>query len=141
MKKHFTRWMIAAAALAAAAGSASAQTYNAEIPLSFHVGDKLMVPGSYKFRLSTTSSVGVIQIYNVDARTSALMLTGVRRDAPKAWREAGNPVITFECSAGDCAPSGLWTGADPFAYALPGLKLRRGEPRAEVVTVRLAKAD
>ena len=44
MKSMMTRWMIAAAAMTAVAGSAAAQTYKAEIPLSFQVGSKMMRP-------------------------------------------------------------------------------------------------
>ena len=52
MKSSTIRTMIAAAALAVAAGTASAQTYKAEIPVSFRAADKLMLPGSYEVKVN-----------------------------------------------------------------------------------------
>ncbi len=140
MKTNLTRWMIAAAALAVAAGSASAQTYNAEVPLSFHVGSRMMVPGTYQVRLSTSGIASVV-VYNRNTRSSAILLPIGKADVSKAVREGARPVISFECSGGNCAMSRLWDGSDSFAYIFPALKTKAGEPRAEVVTLQLTKAD
>jgi len=141
MKTNLTRWMIAAAVLAVAAGNASAQIYKAEIPLSFHVRDKLMSPGEYRLRISNTSIMSVVEIYNANTRAGALLTTPVIADAPQAWRETGTPVISFECNGGVCAISRIWNGADGFIYKYPGLKLPPGDSRMAVVTVPLARAD
>ena len=141
MKTNFTRWMIAAAAVAAAAGSASAQTYVAEIPLSFHVQNKLMVPGTYRVHIARAGSAEVVEVYNTDVRATGILLPVRKGDASKAWRETGRPVISFECNGGVCALNGLWDGASETAYGFPGLKLPPGDKRMAQVTVPLTKAD
>ncbi len=140
MKTNFTRWMIAAAALAVAAGSASAQTYNAEVPLSFHVGSRMMMPGTYQVRLST-SGIATVVVYNRNTRSSAILLPIAKAGVSKAVRLSAHPVISFECSGGNCALSRLWDGRDSFAYVFPALKTQTGDPRAEIVTLQLTKAD
>ncbi len=141
MKTNLTRWMIAAAALAVAAGSASAQTYNAEVPLSFHVGGKLMTPGDYQMRISDSGAIKAVIVYNRDTRSSAILLAAGRADVAEAMRKRGHAAITFECSGGNCALSRLWDGDNAFAYTFPALKTKAGEPRAEVVTLTLTRAD
>ncbi len=141
MKPKFTRWMIAAAALAAAAGSASAQTYVAEIPLSFHVQNKLMGPGTYRFHVARAASTEVVEIYNSDTHTAGMLLPLRKGDAPKTWRDTGKPVVSFECNGGVCALNGLWDGTSEAAYGFPGLKLPPGEARTAQVTVPLVRAD
>jgi len=139
MKKNITRFMIAAAALAVAASGASAQEFKAEVPLSFHVGSKLMEPGAYHIRLSMGTHI--LELYNADTHASAVLMSGVRGDAPAAVRAAGNPAIMFECREGICALTSLWDGSSQAEYRFPGLKRAGGESRAKVVTVTLAKAD
>ncbi len=141
MKTNFTRWMIAAAAVAAAAGSASAQTYVAEIPLSFHVQNKLMVPGTYRVHIARAGSAEVLELYNTDVRTTGILLAVRKADAPKAWRDTGRPVVSFECNGGVCALNGLWDGTSEIAYSFPSLKLPSGDKRMSQVNVPLTKAD
>src|SRR5580700_2722631 len=58
--KNFTMQLtIAAAALVAVAGSASAQTYKAEIPMAFHAGSNAMAAGSYEVVVRNTSGQSI----------------------------------------------------------------------------------
>ena len=137
------RSMFAVAALAVAAVSASAQTYKADIPMSFRAGDKVMASGSYQFRVSTgANGLTVLTVSNVTTPRAAMVLAGPGSDAPKAWREQGQPMIAFECYAGNCALHKIWTGNSRSTYDFPGLKLRRADvERIAEITVGLAKSE
>jgi len=143
MKSFTTRMMIAVAALAVAAGTASAQTYKAEIPMAFHAGNKAMTAGSYDLRMVRgISGHPFVAVQNVNTKATAVLLPVLGPDAPKAWVEAGNPRITFECVDGSCSLRKLWNGRDAAVYQLPARKLRPAEvERIAVVTVGLTKAD
>jgi hypothetical protein len=143
MKTFTLRSMIAVAALAVAAGSASAQTYKAEIPMAFHAGDKVMAPGTYDVKVILgPSGHGFIAVHNVNTKANVFLLPVAGSDAPKAWREAGNPVIAFECFEKTCSLRQVWTALDVTTYEIPARKLSpaQGE-RLAMVTVGLTKAD
>lgn len=107
------RWMIAAFAVTAAAASASAQTYNAEIPLSFRAGNTKMAPGSYKVTMiSQVSGFPLLRIGNLDTG-SAVLVTTAAGDAPK-WKNGDRAVLTFECVGGDCVLRQLSDGDQAF---------------------------
>ena len=55
--KQLTTNLMAAAVVALAAGSASAQTLKADIPFTFHVAGVVMTPGPYE--ISNASNIGV----------------------------------------------------------------------------------
>ena len=143
MKTLTMRSMIAVAALAVAAGSASAQTYKAEIPMSFSAGNTQMAPGSYDFRVVTGSSGhAFIVVHKADGSATAMLLPIVGLDAPKAWQKEGKPKIGFNCLGRTCTLAQLWNGRDVSVYAFPARKLPPSEAaRLEVVTVGLTKAD
>ncbi len=142
MKTLTMRWMIAAAALAVTAGGASAQTFKAEIPLSFRVGKMLMLPGSYRISVETGSASEIVYVHNLDTQSTVVLLAGVKSDAPKAWRQEGKPMIGFECVGDLCALRRLWNGQDTFAYGFRGRALPPGEDRrAAVVRLTPVKAD
>ena len=139
MKHSTMNWMIAAAALVVAAGSASAQTFNAEIPMAFRVGEKVMAPGPYQIRVATGGNVQVF-VYGLETHSSAIVLSGPQADAPKDWRREGQPKIAFECAGNTCSMRQLWDGKNRFAYGFnvhkePTLEARR----MEVVTLAMTK--
>ncbi len=141
MKTNLIRWMIAAAALTVAAGGASAQTYTAEIPVSFQLGNKLMLPGAYRVGVMAGVNAKIFMLYNQDTHTSAMVMSTALTDAPKPWREAGGARIEFECNRSACALGRIWNGADSFVYDFPGLKTAPGEKRAAAVAAALTRAD
>ena len=67
MNTNTMKMMIAAAALVVAAGSASAQTFKAEVPVAFQVGNKTMAPGSYDVRLSVSGAGATVVVVVVGA--------------------------------------------------------------------------
>jgi len=113
------RTMIAAAALMVAAGSASAQTFKAEIPMAFRVSNKTMAPGTYDLRLTRAASGMMLVVYNRTTRTSAALVPSVTADPPKAWRAAGDAKIAFACTDGACSLRELWDGFGTDAYRFP----------------------
>ena len=141
MNTSTMRSMIVTAALAVAAGSASAQTYKAEIPMSFRVGQKVMTPGSYELRLSTDSAIEIVYVRGPE---STVMLTASSKsDAPKKWLQDGSPKLSFECVGGACSLHRLWNGRDDFTYdfALPKATTPEIEARrTSVVTLTMIKA-
>ena len=143
MKNFTMRAMFAVAAVAVAAGSASAQTYKAEIPMAFHAGNKAMSAGSYDVRvLLGATGHSFIAVQNVNTKAAAVLLPIPGPDAPKAWVADGNPRLSFECVDGACSLRKLWNGYDAAVYELPARKLRPAEvERIAVVTVGLTKAD
>ena len=143
MKSSTIRLMIAAAALAVAAGTASAQTYKAEIPMAFRAAGKLMPPGSYEIRTSQDAATQVLYIRNAQANSAVVLLAQVKTDAPKAWRQAGDPKLAFACAGDACALSRMWNGSDPFAYDFPSARKSFGNlasVRLETVTLSMIKA-
>jgi len=143
MKSFTTRTMIAVAALAVAAGTASAQTYKAEIPMAFHAGNKAMTAGSYDVRVVVGQSGSeVIQLRNANTKAAAVLVPFHGDYAPKTWVADGNPRLSFECVDGACSLRKLWNGRDAAVYQLPARKLRPAEvERIAVITVGLTKAD
>ena len=142
MKNSMMRLMIAAAALAVAAGTASAQTYNAEIPMKFRAGSTMMLPGSYAVRVSP-GITGIPQIFvrNLDNQKEIILVPSTGKDAPKAWRDAGKPVFAFECVEGRCLLRSMWTGADLATYRFPGSLTPHEDGKVAVMLVTLSHAD
>jgi hypothetical protein len=141
MKSTMTRWMIAAAALAAVAGSAAAQTtYKAEIPLAFHLGDKLMQPGEYQIVMHPNMASASFTLYNVDRNTADGLVAIRSGHVDKAWQQ-GIPVLVFECAERDCRLRQLWNGSDGGSYLFPRPRGRSGEFRIAVIPLTPVKAD
>ena len=140
-KSSTIRTLIAAAALAVAAGTASAQTYKAEIPLSFRAGEKLMAPGAYEIRMNLSGSgMNVTLIQNEDNGKAALLLPSRGKDAPKAWKAAGKPVIGFECLEDHCVLRTIWTG-ESATYRLGGSITPKADREVAEVLVTLVKGE
>jgi hypothetical protein len=142
MNTNTVKMMIAAAALVVAAGSASAQSFKAEVPVAFKVGNKTMAPGSYDIRMTETGAGATIVVRNRNENTAAVLIPNVKGDAPKAWQEAGDPKLAFGCSDGTCTLRSIWNGSDSFAYKLPAPKAARdlASVRTEIVTLSMIKA-
>jgi hypothetical protein len=143
MKTLTMRSMIAVAALAVAACSASAQTYKADIPMSFSAGNQQMAPGSYEFQVASGSAGrAYIAVRKTDGSAAVMLLPIAGADAPKAWQKEGKPKIAFECLGKACSLARLWNGQDVSVYAFPSRKLPKAEAeRLAVVTVGLTRAD
>jgi hypothetical protein len=143
MKTLTMNTMIAVAALAVAAGSASAQTYKADIPMAFRAFDAVMAPGSYEFSLlNGASGRAVLVIRNVASHDAVTMVPFPGTDAPKAWRAAGHPLISFACYGRACAIQQIWKGTGRDTLQFPVRKLSAAEAeRASVVTLSLVRTD
>jgi hypothetical protein len=143
MKTLMTNTMLAVAALTVAAGSAAAQTYKAEIPMAFRTSNAVMAAGTYQFSVvSKSNGKPVLVIRNVTSHASAMVVSNAGSDAPKAWRAAGKPVVSFACSGKTCSLSGLWDGDSVSTLKFPVAKLPAAETeRASVVTFSLARTD
>ena len=109
--------MFVVVALAAAAVSASAQTYKADIPMAFHAGNKWMEPGAYDLVVTRSfSGATSVLIRNQDSKDSTMLLPVAGSDAPKAWRAKAAPTISFGCTNRDCSLRQLWTAQSVSAY-------------------------
>lgn len=139
MKRNIMHWMIAAAALAVAAGSASAQSLKAEIPFAFHAGGVLMPPGAYSVTRSVSSASQSFVIYNPETRQSVILAHYVPSDAPAAWRADTQARLAFECSSDNCVLRTVWTAAGEPAYNFFGHKPSGDEP-VHIAVVRMTSA-
>jgi hypothetical protein len=137
MNTNTMKMMIAAAALVVAAGSASAQTFKAEVPVTFRVGNKAMAPGIYDVRL-TKGTAGQILVVHNQSDNSAVVLVGAVGDSTKASRDA---TVTFECTDGSCSLRKLSDGSGATclfpAQRTPGTITAH---RTDFVTLSMIKA-
>ena len=143
MKNTLMNTMIAAAALVVAAGSASAQTYRAAVPMAFHVGNQNMAAGSYDIRVTGGAVGQALIIRNRESSAAAVLVANVRSDPPKTWRESGDPKLAFSCAGDSCTLAKMWDGSSTFAYNFPTPKGPAGSvvaQRLEVVTLSMIKA-
>ncbi|HTX39601.1 MAG TPA: hypothetical protein VME43_31495 [Bryobacteraceae bacterium] len=142
MKTLTMRSMIVVAALAVAAGSASAQTYRAEIPMAFRAGNKVMEAGAYDFIVKLQGGgQEILLVSSLATNRMALLMPTQGDDAPNAWKKAGAAVVTFECLGRVCTLRQLWDGNKPYTYAFPSHKLPASEANRSVVNVPLTKGD
>jgi len=143
MKSSMVRLMIAATALVVAAGTVSAQTYKAEVPMAFRAAGKLMAPGTYEIRVSQNAATPVVYVRNSEGNGGVVLLAQVKNDAPKAWRDAHDPKIAFACTGDACSLSRMWNGRDTFAYDFPASRKSGGNlasARLETVTLSMIRA-
>ncbi len=84
----------------------------------------------------------MLVIRNVASHASVMVVPYSGTDAPKAWRAAGKPVVSFSCAGKTCSVSGLWDGDSVSTLKFPVAKLPAAEAeRASVVTFSLARTD
>ena len=144
MKNLTTKIVIAAAALVAVAGAASAQTLEAKIPFAFRASGKVLPPGTYRVQTDRASwGVPLIIIRGENPGQQVIAVSFVNADARKAWTAAGKAVLSFQCGVGRCALSEVWMGefgTPAYQFRVP--RLGKDEPRsvAEIV-MRPVKAD
>jgi hypothetical protein len=100
MKLTALRLTFAAAAMLAAATTASAQTMKAEIPFSFEARNVHMQAGSYIVTLSRASGAMLAEIYSVDQRRSVLALPRVSENPTTP--QSSTAILTFACTEGRC---------------------------------------
>ena len=108
--KNFTKHMTTAAAvLMVTAGIASAQgVMKAEVPFAFHVGSKVMEPGTIRVRmLNATRTSEAMIVSNYDAKRAYTVLPQSFRNAPKSWVASGEPEAGLRLQHGS-----LRTGED-----------------------------
>jgi len=123
MRKLTTRVMIATASLVVAAGVASAQTMNVEIPFEFRAGNRVMEPGTYRVDLSWLSGASVFRLLNVNSGGRAIVLGQAPADPKETWKASGQGKLAFACTSGRCALAELWAGSGSFAYTFHRPKL------------------
>jgi hypothetical protein len=115
MKTLTTNLMIAAVALAVAAGTASAQTMKVDVPFAFQTGRTAMPAGSYK--VSLDSARGIVYMQNDDSTARVTLLPSSRIEEGKS----GAAKLVFSCAAGRCALTQAWSGEPGvnYSFALP----------------------
>jgi hypothetical protein len=137
MKNLTTNLMLAAIALAAATGVASAQQLKAEIPFSFRAQGMMAPAGTYTVRKDTTGGVPKFLLRSVASGDSILLMSMIQGDPNKAWEASGAAVLEFECGDSGCALNRLWSGRGAPAYRFSHPKAEKGE-RAHLAVIRLA---
>jgi hypothetical protein len=132
----------AVAALIVTAGVASAQNVlKAEVPFAFHVGSKVVEPGTIHVgMLSGINGGRAILVNNYAARRSYIVLPKLVGDAPKSWVASGEPKLGFDCSMGVCVLAQFWTGQG-YAYSFHGPKTKAGETMLTEIVMKPDKAD
>lgn len=139
--KTLTMRSMMAAVLAVVAGTGSAQTYKAEIPMSFRAGETPMSPGSYILQVVTTlTGTAHVNVRAADGRSAAMLMPIPGSDIPKAWHKQGKAQIGFDCRDGSCTLARFWNGLDDSAYEFPARKQRPQVEPVGAVTVALTKA-
>jgi hypothetical protein len=142
MKTLNMHWLIAAAALAVAAGSASAQTYKAEIPFSFRAGRATMLPGAYRIELLPSFSGAVLaRVSNMDTSRSVTLFANVDLATPKTLKDVGKAVVAFNCNAEKCELTSLWSGGSDSSFRFIEPAHSRNEAQMASVNIALTKAE
>lgn len=137
MKSLTNTFMVAAVALAAVAGAASAQTMKAEVPFSFEVAGMVMPAGTYHVTPSSTmGGTPLFRIANADLKNPVLVKPVVAHGGATAYTEAK---LVFRCSGGNCALSQIWTGSDIGSYDLNTPKSVREQ--ASLIAIPATRAD
>ena len=132
----------AAAAMIVTAGVASAQNgLKAEVPFAFHVGSKVMEPGTIHVRmLSGTNGGHAMIVNNYAAKRSYIVLPKQVGDAPKSWVASGEAKLGFDCSSGACVLAKVWSGQGN-AYDFHGPKTKSGETMLTEIVMKSDKGD
>ncbi|MEI9972568.1 MAG: hypothetical protein WDO73_11230 [Ignavibacteriota bacterium] len=82
-----TKMMIAAVTLVAAAGVASAQTMQANVPFTFRANGQVFAAGSYRIQLqSTPTGNPLVLIHGNDSGKQVLSMSYRDGEAKEAWK-------------------------------------------------------
>jgi hypothetical protein len=119
--------MITAAALAVAAGSASAQSLKADIPFTFHTANATMSPGTYVITVQYSAGRQFLLMRNADTGAGAMLTQYVDAVASKAMEWDNTAKLTFECARRACVLRELWKGGGSGGFQFLGPKLPRNE--------------
>ena len=137
MKSLTNTLMVAAAALAAVAGAASAQSMKAEVPFSFQVANTVMPAGTYRITPSgTLGGTPLFRVASADLKNPVLVMPVAAHAGDSAYTEAK---LVFQCSSGHCALSQIWTGAAAGAYDLRTPQSVREQ--ASLIAIPITRAD
>jgi hypothetical protein len=132
-----TNLMLAAIALAAVAGVASAQQFKAEIPFGFRAQGTMVPAGTYTVTTDTTSGSPSFLLRSVASGISILLVNAIPGDPNKAWESSGAAVLEFECGDSGCALNRLWSRRGTPAYTFSHPNAEKGE-RTHSAVIRLA---
>jgi hypothetical protein len=125
--------MIAAAALISAAGMASAQSMEANVPFAFRVGNKVMAAGTYRVEVAHGTAGQTVLVRSAQ-KQNAFVIAYPDGDVKASWQNDGLARLTFTCGVSRCALTNVWTATGPL-YRVPASKLGKDEPvhTAEIV--------
>jgi hypothetical protein len=141
MKRTAMNMILAVTAVAAAAGTVSAQTMKAEIPFAFRVGKQMMQPGEYRVRLfSNASGSPLLSLADFDAGRTVLLVATNRNPVPEEWKAAGLPKLSFTCGEGPCTITSVWMGQGS-TFNFPAARGRAGEPHLAEIVLRPEHGD
>ena len=142
MKRLTNMIATAVAALIVTAGVASAQNgLKAEVPFAFHVGSKVIEPGTIHVRMLSGINGGrAILVNNYASGRSYIVLPKLVGDPPKSWVASGDPKLGFDCSTGVCVLAQLWTGQG-YAYSFHGPKTKSGETMLTEIVLKPGNSD
>ena len=141
MKSLTMSLTIAAAALVAVAGAASAQTLEASVPFAFYANGKVLPAGTYRVTLGGSGANPILTISNRESLQRTLGLAFPNLTPKKSWVDAGNAVLLFRCGSNSSrwALNELWTGAPGGpAYSIPNSGKDDYRMTAEIVMHRVA---
>lgn len=116
MKTLKNKLMIVAATVAAAAGTASAQSMTVKVPFSFSVQKSVLPAGNYMVSpLGGNTARPIFNLRNTDTKRPFLIMPIAALDTGRGYGEAK---LVFRCLEGDCALAQIWTGSPAGAYEL-----------------------
>lgn len=143
MKNLTMKMMFAAATLVAAAGVASAQTLEANVPFTFRANGQVFAPGTYRIHMQRTLSGNpLIAIRGTDPHKQLLTSSYPDGPAKAAWQQSGKAVLSFECGVSRCQLTKLWMGSDGPTLRVPAPNLGKDEPaRIAEVPMHLLKSE
>lgn len=131
MKSMMNHLMVAAVAMAAVAGVASAQTLKVEVPFAFRASGTVMPAGTYYVvSRPTGSGVPIFRVLNLDAKRGILASAGLKHEGASN----GEAKLVFRCYDSSCTLAQIWTGSAVGAYDIPMPKLHSDE-RAALVEI------
>ena len=122
-----TKWMLAAAAIALAAGSAAAETYKAEIPFAFRAAGAAMQPGTYVVSIGQSNQRPIPVLRSLDSGSAVLLPNYVFEDATGRVSPKGGSKLVFQCGGGSCVLHELSKPGGTETYQFLGPKPARGD--------------
>ncbi len=138
MKSLTTNLMLAAAALLAASGAASAADMRVEIPFAFQAANQTMSPGTYKVISSNGESRFLIK--NVQSGEGIFLLPLGDQNPKKAWTSQTGGVMEFACNDAGCVLTQLWTGKSYPAHGFSSSKAHE-DKTSRVALVHIAVSN